>query len=134
VFVVVFVMSQDHSLAPPLDATVIEEILAYPGPFRDHEEEEECRRMVNELTLEEQEIAARVSYAYWLVSTTKEHNDCPSEELRIRSAMKAARRTFVGEGGNYKKALEQLRNSCKFRQVRAQQQQLPFTFIVMFCF
>ena len=102
------------STLPTVDAQEISEILEYPGPFRDDEEQEECRRLVEELSPEEQETAARTSYAYWRSSTSS-----PSDaEVRIRSAMKEARRHLVGEDGDFDKALENLKNTCRFRQVR----------------
>ena len=103
------------NLDQPLEPDLITEILNYRGNYRDEEEEALCRRMVEELTPEEQELAARTSYVYWLVSTTKE-NGGPSEELRKRSAMKEARRHLVGR--TYEKAMNSLRNTCKFREVR----------------
>ena len=70
--------------------------------------------MVEELTPEQQEVAARTSYAYWAASVSENR---PSEQIRIRMAMREARRHLVGEDADYNKALESLRNTCQFREV-----------------
>ncbi len=98
-----------------LDASLISQILNYAGPYTNEEEEHVCQRMVESLTVEEQEIAARTSYTYWLVSSRE---GCPSEEARKRTAMKEARRHLVGEGGSYGKAIQRLKETCAFRKVR----------------
>lgn len=71
--------------------------------------------MVNELTEQEQEIAARTSYAYWAASELKLAG-CPSKDIRTRMAMREARRHLVGEG-SYDKGLIALRECCAFRIV-----------------
>lgn len=71
--------------------------------------------MVNELTKEEQELAARTSYAYWVASELKQAG-CPSEDIRIRMAMREARRHLVGEQ-YYDKGLVALRECCAYRKV-----------------
>lgn len=73
------------------------------------------QKMVNELTEEEQELAARTSYAYWTASELKRAG-CPSDDVRTRMAMREARRHLVGEG-NYDKGLIALRACCAFRKV-----------------
>lgn len=73
------------------------------------------QKMVNELTNEEQETAARTSYAYWTASELKQ-NGPPSDNVRIRMAMREARRHLVGEG-SYDKGLAALRACCEFRKV-----------------
>lgn len=70
--------------------------------------------MVDELTKEEQEIAARTSYAYWFASELKQAG-CPSDEVRLKMAMREARRHLVGEG-DFDKALAALRASCAYRK------------------
>lgn len=74
-----------------------------------------CERMVNELTQDEQETAARTSYTYWLATLSQEH---PSLEIRKRAAKKEARRHLVGERGNFDSVMARLRETCKFRKVR----------------
>lgn len=71
--------------------------------------------MVHELTDEEQELAARTSYTYWVSSELKQAG-CPSEKIRIGMAMREARRHLVGEG-HYEKGLAALRASCVYRKV-----------------
>lgn len=79
--------------------------------------------VVEELTEEEQNFAARTSYAYW----AWEQNQTPDgssmdagekNEVRIRMAMREARRHFVGQGADYDSAVERLKNSVQWREVR----------------
>ena len=93
------------------------EVLQSEGPWVASSSDEQktiCRRLVEDLTQDEQETAARTSYAYWVVSSS---NECPSEETRIEMAMREARRHLVGEGGQEDKALLSLRSACRFRKV-----------------
>ena len=106
-------MSQNQSL---MDPKVVAEILEHPGHYADDEEEEACRRLVDDLTPEQQEIAARTSYAYWVASATS-HAERPSDQVKRQTAMKEARRHYVGEDRVYNKALESLRKSCHYREV-----------------
>jgi len=91
--------------------------------------------MVEELTEEEQEAAARTSYAYWLRSTTtaaaaataaesaepssdpaadpRDDPSCPSD--RFRMAMREARRHYVGENRDYDKASHNFKRTVRFR-------------------
>jgi hypothetical protein len=71
------------------------------------------QRMVQDLSQEEKEQAARTSHAYWIASK----NDCPSDETRTQMAMREARRHLVGEGGQEGKALQSLRDACSLRKV-----------------
>ena len=98
-----------------LDPELVAEILEFPGDFRDQAEKTLCQRMVEELTEEEQEIAACTSYAYWVASIS--HSDCPSADTRKRMAMKEARRHLIAEKGVYKVALDRLRETLRFRKV-----------------
>ena len=72
--------------------------------------------MVKELTQEEQEIAACTSYAYWVAS---QQDQVPSTQVRIKMAMREARRHLVGEANVYEKGLAALRASCQYRKVSA---------------
>lgn len=105
---------------------MIAEILDYPGPFGSQEEQDECRRLVEELTVPEQEMLAQTSFAYWYRSMTQPQQECSAleDEARKRTAMKEARRHFVGEGRDFTKALESLRNSCRYREVRTHTKEL----------
>lgn len=95
------------------DPELIKEILDYQGPY-ENDEESICRRMVEELTLEEQETAACTSYAYLLSS--KVNQDNLSENTRKRSAMKEARRVLIDHKHKYDAALENLKFICKYRK------------------
>ena len=101
--------SQQQALIDPRVST---EILHFPGAYRDDEEKALCRRMVKELSPKEQEIAARTCYAYWLLSV--ENGDQPSEEMRIQTAMKEARRHVRRR--TYERGMDSLRKSCTFRE------------------
>ena len=103
------VAAREHSLDPSL----VSEILDHPGPFQDEEEKATCRKMVEELSPKEQEIIARTSYVYWWATVVNGVH--PSEELRIRTAMKEARRHL--EKRSYERAMESLRASVQYRQV-----------------
>jgi hypothetical protein len=91
--------------------------------------------VVEELTEEEQEVAARTSYAYWAWQQlrTPLAQDCPAaaddaavsvssdddkDETRIRMAMREARRHFVGQAGDYDSALERFKKTLQWRKVR----------------
>jgi CRAL/TRIO domain len=90
------------------------------------------QRLVSELTPAQLEVAARTSYAYWL--STRGGNQIASgsdvqeesasclgvddhhhETNRMKSAMREARRHYLGEHRNYEKALASLREACDFR-------------------
>lgn len=121
-----------------LDATIIAQILDDPGSYESTEQRTICHQIITkELTVEEQEIAACTSYAYWWTvvqkcnsrgcttphtitttlsaSTSAEEEE--SSERRIRMAMKEARRHWVGCDGNYELTVQSLREMCRFRKV-----------------
>lgn len=89
------------------------------------------RMVVEELTEEEQELAANTSYAYWAsVQLSRQPvKECPSassvstelvdNDTRIWMAMREARRHFVGEGGHYENAVRRFKNALQWRKVRA---------------
>lgn len=92
------------------------------------------KRMVHELTVDEQETAARTSYAYWCWSQSRaqeqtlvgseDDNDSGSIRedqrdpgaLRVQMALREARRHYVGELFDYPSALKRLRQTCQFRK------------------
>jgi len=71
--------------------------------------------VVDELTEEEQQIAARTSYAYWAAEQLAPNED---DTRRIRMAMREARRHYVGENGNYATALERFKRTLQWRKER----------------
>lgn len=127
-----------------LDPDVWMEILHTPGPYKNAEEESACQKMIQELSEEDQEVAARTSYAYWVYTVGKgaENNECCSQgnnfngkqhastevshgnsttnharrQMRQRMAMREARRHLVGEGGKYEKGLVSLQKTIEFRK------------------
>jgi len=74
--------------------------------------------MIDELTVQEQELAARTSYAYWVASTSANKTDFSTDETRIRMAMREARRHLVGAAGQRVQAMNSLLYTCDFRKVR----------------
>jgi len=70
--------------------------------------------VVDELSAEDQEIAARTSYAYWVAANF--HEEPPCEEIRIRMAMREARRHLALKLGKYNSALTSFRGAIKFRK------------------
>jgi hypothetical protein len=80
--------------------------------------------VVEALSEQEQVIAASTSYAYWAWEKLQPpdlKNDLNDDrkELRIRMAMREARRHFVGESGNYDAAIERLKHTVQWREVRS---------------
>lgn len=79
--------------------------------------------MIEDLTDEEQELAARTSYTYWFASQVMSR---PSDErVRTQMAMREARRHLVGERNDYKKGLAALRKSCMYRKVSTSCKHIP---------
>ena len=97
-----------------IDPETLSKILDYPGSFESDDDQSACSRLVESLTPSEQELAACVSYAYW-------SSDRKTEDVRKRTAMKEAKRHYLGEGRDFDKALERLRQTCSFREVRHSQ-------------
>lgn len=80
--------------------------------------------VVEALSEQEQTAAASASYAYWAWDKVKPPLDSgpdpkDKEEVRIRMAMREARRHFVGNNGNYAAAVERLKLTLQWREVRA---------------
>lgn len=76
--------------------------------------------MVEELSEEEQDLAACTSYAYWFCKQYYcEGLASPPEELRLRMAMREARRHLVGESHDETNALDRLRSCLQYRKVRS---------------
>jgi hypothetical protein len=94
--------------------------------------------VVEELSDEDQTIAAFTSYAYWAfeqiptgttttTSTTDEESDATRKAMRIRMAMREARRHLVGQNGNYDVAVERFQHTVQWRKVRL------FSLYLSFC-
>jgi CRAL/TRIO domain len=75
------------------------------------------QRLVEELTPEYAECAANSSYAYWLYQSEKDvcQLNESDDELRMRFAMKEARRHYIGEDMNFDNALGKLKKAMGFR-------------------
>jgi hypothetical protein len=85
--------------------------------------------VVEELSNEEQQIAAYTSYAYWayeiiIKNNNKNHNNNNDDndasqfnDLRIRMAMREAKRHYIGQNNNYHIALERLKSTIQWRNV-----------------
>ena len=89
-------------------------ILETPGVYADDEEKAICRRLVEALPDDLVDYAANTSYAYWYLAS--QPDSCPSEETKIRTAMREARRHFVYMGNDYDKAYNNLCFSCQYRK------------------
>jgi len=100
---------------PEMTKDVVDEILDSPPPYTDEKQKATCKRMVEELSTEDQEIAARTSYAYWVAANF--HEEPPCEEIRVKMAMREARRHLVMKLGKYEKGLSSLRGAIKFRKI-----------------
>jgi hypothetical protein len=74
--------------------------------------------MVEKLTEQELEAAAKTSYAYWYL---EEYNTIgsspPSSSLQNAAAMREARRHLVASRGDAGKALERLKEVIRYRMV-----------------
>jgi CRAL/TRIO domain len=75
---------------------------------------------VEELTPEHAECAANSSYAYWLYYHQSQEKDVcqlkeSDDELRMRFAMKEARRHYIGEDKNFDNALGKLKKAMDYR-------------------
>ena len=79
------------------------------------------RMVIDDLTEEEQRIAACTSYAYWAREQRhqqKQNNcdDVDDETKRVRMAMRAARRHYVGQNRDYDSALERFKSTLQWRK------------------
>jgi hypothetical protein len=79
------------------------------------ENEDMSRRLIDSLTVEEQEVAARSSYAYWIAATRSE-KPLPTQ-VRERAAMREACRHLNGSG-HFEFALKCLKKTVAFRTSR----------------
>lgn len=99
-----------------VDKEQVVAILRENGPFRNEEDSVACLKLVEELTLDEQETAARSSYVYWLATYQENYLESfDRSELRTRFAMREARRHYVGEGRSEVKARVSLNEAISLR-------------------
>ena len=89
-------------------------ILEEPGPYADEDEKATCRRLVEALPDDLVDYAANTSYAYWYLAC--QPDSCPSEETKIQTAMREARRHYVYMGRDYDKAFSNFSDSCQYRK------------------
>ena len=81
--------------------------------------ETDIQTMVDQLTIEEQEVAARSSYRYFLASSSlaKDNDEKEDKEQdRVKAARKVAARHWIAEKGNTKRAFSRLQKTIKYRQ------------------
>ena len=75
------------------------------------------KTLAEELSLDEQETAARSSYAYWLSTIGADPTpDNDTAEVRMRFAMREARRHYVGQDRDFDKALTTMREAISLRK------------------
>ncbi len=75
------------------------------------------QRLVDALSEEDREIAARTSYAYWYASIREPNERCLTPTIRNNMAKKEARRHLVGKGGDEDLARKTLQASLEYRKV-----------------
>jgi len=71
--------------------------------------------MIQSLTDEEMEIAARCSYRYLRKSMSKDESEKPSKEIQKKIAKSMAKRHLVAGNGNKQNALTKMKNTIQFR-------------------
>jgi len=79
---------------------------------------------VEALSEEEEQLAAYTSFAYWYTEQQQLlllqwENSCllSLSAMKRQSAMKEARRHWIASGGDFTKALDRLKDSCRYRKV-----------------
>jgi len=100
-----------------IDKDAFATILSEKGDFETEDDETACRKLVNELSPEQQSTAAKSSYAYWL--STVEDDFCillDRDELKVQFAMREARRHYIGANRDYEKALKGLQEAITYRE------------------
>lgn len=96
--------------------------------------------VLESLSEQEQDAAASTSYAYWAwkkiqpsgPSSISKDSSLRDEEIRVRMAMREARRHFVGQNGNYEAAVERLKHTVHWRKVCALSLELCFCAVLKF--
>lgn len=73
-----------------------------------------CRELVEKLGEDEQETAALTSYAYSIAASSEQ--TCPSPEIRLKMAMRFARRHLVAENGDAELALSKMKSTLEWRK------------------
>jgi len=125
---VLLLASPALSLMLPAEKETIISILAEKGPFESEEDETACRELIEELTPEQLETAAKSSHAYWLTTVhndilidngESESDDPPSSlngtKIKDQFAMREARRHYIGENRNFDNALKSLQEAISYR-------------------
>ncbi|KAL7578203.1 hypothetical protein ACA910_012631 [Epithemia clementina (nom. ined.)] len=100
------------------DSDAVANILAEKATFESEDDEAACKKLVKELSSEEQEIAATSSYAYWLATiATKDDLGLAlnRDEIRMRFAIREARRHYVGQDRDFNKALAFMKEAISLR-------------------
>ena len=91
------------------------EIVKVPAKFDSTKEEATCQEVVAELSEEELEATASISYAYWALKNLGD--DAVSPEVAKQMAMKVARWQVQHVGGNNaKKSLQRLQEALQLRK------------------
>ncbi|GAX24375.1 hypothetical protein FisN_4Lh498 [Fistulifera solaris] len=94
-------------------AEILQEIFDSPIPYRDAAEEKLTKDLFGTLSPEDVEMAAQGSYAYWVA---KHSSNPPTEEQKIKMAMREARRHIYGV--KYPDAVKNIKETCKYRRER----------------
>ena len=72
--------------------------------------------MVESLSADEKERAARTSYRYFVASDCQSGDQPPNEQIRLRFAKRMARRHLEAEKGNSALALRKMRDTLHYRE------------------
>ncbi|KAI2488944.1 CRAL/TRIO domain containing protein [Fragilaria crotonensis] len=95
---------------------ILSKVLDSEPRFTNAEQEEKTQRLVDALSEEDREIAARTSYAYWYASRRGPNDHCLTPTIRNNMAKKEARRHLVGKGGDENLARKTLQASLEYRK------------------
>jgi len=98
---------------PKITTEKLAKIFAAVPQYTNDDEKEICRKLVDQLSYDEQEQAACTSYAYYIASRSP---DKPSSECKLNMAMRFARRHLVAGNGDVEKALCKMKGTLKWRE------------------
>jgi hypothetical protein len=84
--------------------------------FKSESEREACRKLVESLDDDLQVHAANTSYAFWYLTTLQQGEITVTEEDRMYAGMREARRHYAYANHDFKKALNNLTETCQYRK------------------
>ena len=96
------------------DVSVFMDALQVKPEFKSQKQDEDCLRIITNLTDEEVEMAANTSYAFWFV--TSQMGLCLDESVKINMAQKEVKRHLVAHEWVYETALQSIRDAIELRK------------------